>query len=103
MRMAENPDLAVGFRSMLGEDTTSLSAIDSARIDLVMLGLLRRIENVYLQYSEGVFDDEILRTYGFMGGVFARPQFRVYWEREYLRDVFDTSFVRAFEEANSLR
>ena len=103
MRMAESPDLSAGFNSVFGDDTTQLSAVDSTRIDFLMLGVLRRIENVYLQYREGVFESEILDTYGFTGGVFARPQFRTYWERESFRDVFDSSFVRAFEEANNLR
>jgi hypothetical protein len=102
-RLAESPDLAAAFNSVFGADTTSLSATDSSRAEYLMLGALRRMENVYLQHREGVFDDDILETYGFSGGVFARPQFRPWWERESFRDVFDSSFVRAFEEENNLR
>jgi len=102
-RLAESADLAVAFNSMFLDDTTSLSAADSSRAGFFMLGALRRMENVYLQHREGVFDDDILDTYGFSGGVFTRPQFRAYWELESFRDVFDSSFVRAFEEANGLR
>ena len=103
MRMAEDPELMTAFRSVFYSDPTTVSSSDSARVDYVTLGILRRMENIYLQHQEGVFGPEILETYGFSGGLFARPEFHDFWRRGVSRDVFDSSFVRAFEEANNLR
>ena len=61
------------------------------------------VENVFLQYREGVFDQEILDAYGFTGGIWASPGFQKLWRTDRFRVLFDTTFVRAFEEVNGIR
>ncbi len=86
---------------MGGEST--LSSADSASVYMAMLAALRRMENIYLQQREGVFGQDVLETYGFVGGYFSSPAFHEYWRTRLFREVFASSFLQAFEEANDLR
>ena len=104
MRMAETPDLALAFNTIFGSAESTLTPADSASVQMAMDAALRRMENLYLQQREGVFDEGVLATYGFVGGYFSRPEFHEYWRSGSMRkDVFDPSFIQAFEEANELR
>ncbi len=105
LRIAENPEFERAWSGSwyYVEDGPPLTAADSSRASLAMIGLIRHMENVYLQYQEGVFDQSVLNSYGFRGGIFTGPQFREYWQQSEFLQIFDTAFVRAFEEANDLR
>ena len=112
LRLAENPSLLrvwdehFPLVSEVAESDSSTSStltrLDSLQAGGAMFALIRLLENVYLQHEEGVFDESILDNYGFTGGVFKSPAFAEWWFGPYL-EVFDTAFVRAFEEANNLR
>jgi len=92
-------------RAWIASDTT-LSSSDSARANFMMLLNLRRLENVYFQFSEGLVDESALRSYGLQPSaailsVYRGPRFRAYWEKT--RESFHPGFVRFFEENVGLR
>ena len=78
-----------------------LTLADSVQAQLALLGQLRMIENVYLQFQESVVDESLLDTYGFRNTpVFQGPKFREQWPS--MRGRFDPRFVTAFEQAYDL-
>jgi hypothetical protein len=83
------------------EVDTQLSQADSAKAEVAIMALLRNAENVFLQYREGAIDESALATYGFSGGIWDGPEVRAWWLTQRAR--WDSSFVRAFEEANAMR
>ena len=104
LRLAENPTRSRVWDSWLrGEGDVPLSPVDSIQARGVTFALLRQVENVYLQYVDGPFDESILSTYGFTGGVWRLPGFIEYWNSSTYQDVWDPRFLRAFAEANDLR
>ena len=107
LRLVEDAQLARAWQGYLFPERLApppaLTALDTVRVEQAILAVLRHQENVYLQYREGVSDEGILDTYSFVGGVWDAPQFAVFWETSPMRAIFDSSFVRAFNEANGLR
>ena len=107
LRLAEDAQLARAWQGYLFPERfaspPALTVLDTVRVEQAILAFMRHQENVYLQYREGVFDESILDTYGFVGGAWDTPQFAVFWETSPMLAVFDSSFVRAFSEANGLR
>lgn len=82
------------------EGDTTLTSSESARSNFMMLLNLRRLENVYFQYSEGLVDESALSSYGLQHSpailtVYRGPRFRSYWENT--RGSFHPDFVRFFE------
>jgi hypothetical protein len=78
-----------------------LTLADSAQAQLALLGMLRMIENVYLQFQENVVDESLLDTYGFRNTpVFRGTKFKEQWPS--MRSRFDPRFVVAFEQAYAL-
>ena len=60
-----------------------------------------RLENVYLQYSEGLVGEAALNSYGFGANrYFRNARFQDWWMGA--RDSFDPTFVRFFEERYEL-
>ena len=88
-----------------GEDTAEnpeifeqLTDPEYRRAWFIMTMHLRRLENVYFQYREGLVDESALNSYGFASvEVFRRPQFRHYWVETNSRAGFDPDFVAFFE------
>jgi hypothetical protein len=78
-----------------------LTATDTARANLLMFGNLRNLENVYLQFREGVVDESVLNTYSFANLRYQTTSFREFWRR--WSTMLDPRFVEAFEEANGFR
>lgn len=75
-----------------------LSDAEARRAWFIMTMHLRRLENVYLQYREGLVDASALNSYGFASvSVFRRPQFRHYWHEQNARAGFDDDFVAFLE------
>ena len=73
-----------------------LTLADSAQARFALVGFIRLIENVHLQFLEGVVDQSVLDTYGFRDTpVFRATKFIEYWPT--LRSRFDPRFVAAFE------
>ena len=99
--ISENPELARAFDLMWNPyggtpRDVVLTYTDSVQARSALVGLLRHIENVYLQYHEGVVDETVLNSYGFRNTpVFQGPEFAEFWPL--LRDRFDERFVTAFE------
>jgi hypothetical protein len=85
---AENPEVFA-----------QLSDIEYQRAWYIMTMHLRRLENVYFQYREGLVDESALRSYGFAHvELFRRPQFHYYWVETNSREGFDPDFVRFLEQ-----
>ncbi len=79
--------------------TTDVTAAEARRAWFIMTMHLRRLENVYLQYREGLVDASALNSYGFASvSVFRRPQFNRYWYEQNARTGFDADFVKFLEE-----
>ena len=53
-RLAESPELAVAFNGVFGDDTTTLSAADSARAGFFMLGALRNLSTTMGHSGESI-------------------------------------------------
>jgi len=88
MALALDPDFdAVRSPALAGGDSQA-SILQWVR--------LRLLENVYLQFREGVIDETVLLGYGWSGDPeFQTPEFVAWWESR--RDRFRPEFVRAFE------
>ena len=98
--ISENPELARAWDLMWSLDGPTrpdvLTHTDSVQAVIALFGVLRHVENVYLQFHEGVVDETVLDSYGFRRTpVYSTPQFVEYWPT--VRDRFDTRFVTAFE------
>ena len=90
---------ALWRRAWVDGDTT-LSPSESSRSNFMMLLNLRRLENVYFQFSEGLVDESALSSYGLQPSaailtVYRSPRFRSYWTET--RGSFHPDFVRFFE------
>jgi hypothetical protein len=65
----------------------------------IMTMHLRRLENVYFQFREGLVDESALNSYGFASvEMFRRPQFHHYWVETNSRAGFDPDFVVFLEQ-----
>lgn len=59
---------------------------------------LRRLENAYFQFSEGLVDESALSSYGFQAAAtFQSAKFREFWVTRNERAAYDPEFVRYFE------
>jgi len=102
--IAQNPELARAWGIMWRErlDSIPLTHTDSTQANWAMFGMLRHVENVYLQYLEGVVDESVLDSYGFRGNDnFEGAQFPDWWAPR--RHRFDPRFVEEFEAEYGLR
>lgn len=71
------------------------------RIEFMMMQYLRLLENVHLQYQEGLLDPDALASYGFLGfydQFMAHPRFPSIWEGR--RVAFDPEFVSFLESGD---
>jgi hypothetical protein len=98
--ISQNRDLARAwaemFTSAWGSRGVELTMLDTVQAVYALVDMLRHVENVYLQYLEGVVDESVLASYGFRNSrTFVLPQFKPRWEG--LRDRFDPRFVEALE------
>jgi len=102
--IAENPELARAWTqrwSPQASDTVVLTPGEATQALFALLGMLRHVENVYLQYLEGVVDESVLNSYAFQNNtVFTFPKVQEAWPN--LRPLFDARFVEAFEERYGL-
>ena len=102
--VAENPELARAFRLRWGDSVPGeyLSAFDSVQAGWAMFGLVRHLENTFLQVQEGVIDRSALDTYGFRDNEWVQTQkFEEWWSGVSQR--FDQRFVAEFERIYDLR
>jgi hypothetical protein len=94
--ISDNPELARAWLEMWGSNVSrfELTAVDSTQAIYAMFGMLRHVENVYLQYLEGVVDESVLTSYGFRSNsTLMLPQFETFWSGA--KNRFDPRFVEA--------
>ncbi len=99
MEMATNPDLQAAYDSAFRGPQATTGG--SGRASRAMFVSLRSLENVYLQVEDGVVDESVFQSYGWVGREeFRTPQFKAWWSQQ--RHRFNSNFVTAFEEAYHL-
>lgn len=83
------------------QESEDLSEGEEFRVELATLQYLRLLENVHLQYQNGLIDQEALDSYGFFGfreQFMTHPRFPRIWEPR--RISFDPEFVGFLEGPN---
>ena len=100
MRIIEDPELNLLWR----DDWTlewfeGLSSEDQGRVVLLTISMMLRLENVYLQYSEGLLNESALLAYGMTQPKVTETWFESYWRENY-RGYLDAAFVSYFEDLN---
>ena len=81
------------------ETDAELTTLEWIRGSTLMTLLLRRLENVYFQYSEGLVDESALGSYGLQTAArdLGVDRFHRYWVEEDWRSGFDPGFVQFLE------
>lgn len=81
------------------EGSSSLTSHEMATAAWSMRLNLRRLENAYFQFAEGLVDESALDSYGFQAAAaFQSTQFLAFWVGRDERSAYDPGFVRFFEE-----
>ncbi len=76
-----------------------LTEAEGRRAWYVMTMHLRRLENVYFQYREGLVDESALESYGFTSvEIFRTEPFRSYWNEFNGRAGFDPDFAAFLDQ-----
>ena len=80
-RLGSDPDFAELWRTAWLPGV-ELDESEEFRVELVMMQFLRLLENVHLQYQEGLIGEEALDSYGFFGfeQFMAHPRFSEIWD-----------------------
>lgn len=75
----------------------ALTPSEERRATFMMLLNIRRMENVYFQYHEGLVDESALHSYGIQGKIFKnkKVRFQKFWAE--WKPAFDPSFVEFME------
>ena len=94
MGMATSDIGDLWFRWAADED---ISESDWNRLRLAIITGVRNLENVYLQYVEGVIDESALNSYGWRGSVMYDTDRFAGWWMAGGRARFSPEFVAAFE------
>jgi hypothetical protein len=99
LTLGQDAEYAALWESWLPRSDVTLTEEQEGRAWYVMTMHLRRLENVYFQYREGLVDESALQSYGFAAvGIFSTSAFRVYWIDEDARAGFDPEFVAFLEQ-----
>ena len=79
---------------------SSLTASEITRASWGMRLNLRRMENVFFQFKEGLVDESALQSYGFQvaSALFQSPRFMEFWVTRDERRAYDPDFVQFLEE-----
>ena len=100
MHVATNERLSKLVSQMLPGDTSDdnlrnqLNAADELSLDFTVLTGLRRIENIYLQESDGILSDKAFERIGLE--FYQTPFSRETWEK--YKTGFDKAFIDFFEK-----
>ena len=78
--LSQDAEFEALWDDAFGPNARELSADEERRAQYIMTIHLRRLENVYLQYREGLVEESALQNYGFANiATFQRPEFERYW------------------------
>lgn len=92
--IAQDTEFEALWNDAFGPNVRHLSPDEERRAQYIMTIHMRRLENVYLQYREGLVDASALRNYGFAQiEMFRRPEFERYWIDQGWRKGFDAEFA----------
>ena len=104
MHIATNERLSKLVSQMLPDDTSNdtsnhnlrnkLNAADQLSLDFTVLTGLRRVENIYLQESDGILSDKAFERIGLE--FYQTPFSRETWEK--YKTGFDKNFINFFEK-----
>ena len=104
MHIATNERLSKLVSQMLPNDTSNdtsdynlrnkLNAADRLSLDFTVLTGLRRVENIYLQESDGILSDKAFERIGLE--FYQTPFSRETWEK--YKTGFDKNFINFFEK-----
>ena len=98
MDVATDERLSELVSQMLPNDNdtlrSQLNAADRLSLDFIVLTGLRRIENIYLQQSDGILSDKAFERIGLE--FYQTKYSKETWER--YKAGFDSSFIEFFEE-----
>ena len=100
MNVATDERLSKLVSQMLDSDTSNhnfrnqLNAADELSLDFIVLTGLRRIENIYLQESDGILSDKAFERIGLE--FYQTPFSRETWEK--YKTGFDKTFIDFFEK-----
>jgi hypothetical protein len=95
--MSTDSAFASTFQKAWVEHNRDLSQHEVWRAHFGMRMHLRRLENVYLQFAEGLVDASALQSYGFQSELlFRSATFRDFWSVE--QSGFDPGFVRYLDQ-----
>ena len=92
--LSQDAEFEALWDDAFGPNARELSADEERRAQYIMTIHLRRLENVYLQYREGLVEESALQNYGFANiAMFRRPEFERYWMDQGWRNGFDAGFA----------
>ncbi|MGB5688089.1 MAG: hypothetical protein WBM45_02360 [Woeseiaceae bacterium] len=92
--LSQDTEFEALWNDAFGLTPRKLSPDEERRAQYIMTIHLRRLENVYLQYREGLVEKSALRNYGFQNiEMFRRPEFERYWVDTGWRAGFDAEFA----------
>ncbi|MEE4362108.1 MAG: hypothetical protein V2I63_11370 [Pseudomonadales bacterium] len=98
--LLSDPEFGDPFRRRwVSNDVAGMEAEDVDRAELLMVANMRRLENVYFQYDEGLVDESALDSYGFQvsAPLFTGAAFGTWWFDADNRALFHPGFVALFE------
>lgn len=88
----------------LWDAPADLTESEGRRGAMMLTMHLRRLENVYFQYQEGLIDASALNSYGLQTAADLNSEFfRSYWIEYNWREGFDPEFVEFLESKAGLR
>jgi len=80
------------------EERGEVAPHEQRRVEFMMVMELRRLENVFFQYREGLVDQSALGSYGLQALDMEQPRFQQWWIDRGWRDAFDPEFVSFLED-----
>ena len=99
LTMATNADLRLEWNQTFYDESTR---IPTSGAEWAMWANLRQLENVYLQFQDGVVDESVFYSYAWRGNPLAREaKWRAWWADR--RERFNPDFVAEFEQENDIR
>ena len=104
--LISDPEISEVFgRTWLQNDQEGLDPAELLQADLLMVANIRRLENVYYQYAEGLVDESALDSYGFQTSspLFSTVIFSNWWFSQNNRNLFHPGFVDLFESKVGIR